>query len=245
MADDRGRVRGARGRAPAARRASTAPGRSRRPRQLTRARTRAETVVAATTELLGLSSTRRAAVLAAVLCALALTVSVPLRNYMAQRQELATVTAQQEALAARWTGLRRSGTGWPTLRRSRPGAVAPGRRRARCPTSCSSRRTVSHPPRIRRLTVCRGSSSCGARWKKARHRPPGCGEPGSASRRQWAGDRGGPGRRSRRPGHGRGAAGKASPCRARVAYRCPCSLPAVVQTAPRRTMAPRSPRCTT
>ncbi len=100
MADDRGRARGARGRAPAARRASTAPGRSRRPRQLTRARTRAETVVAATTELLGLSSTRRAAVLAAVLCALALTVSVPLRNYMAQRQELATVTAQQEALAA-------------------------------------------------------------------------------------------------------------------------------------------------
>ena len=57
-------------------------------------------VVAATTGLLGLSSTRRAAVLALVVCALALTVVVPLRNYVAQRQELAAVTAQQQALAA-------------------------------------------------------------------------------------------------------------------------------------------------
>jgi cell division protein FtsB len=46
------------------------------------------------------SSTRRAAVLALVVCALALTVVVPLRNYVAQRQELAAVTAQQRALAA-------------------------------------------------------------------------------------------------------------------------------------------------
>jgi len=44
------------------------------------------------------SSTRRAAVLALVVCALALTVVVPLRNYVAQRQELAAVTAQQQAL---------------------------------------------------------------------------------------------------------------------------------------------------
>jgi cell division protein FtsB len=57
-------------------------------------------VVAATTELLGVSSTRRAAVLALVVCALALTVVVPLRNYVAQRQELAAVSAQQRALAA-------------------------------------------------------------------------------------------------------------------------------------------------
>ena len=41
-----------------------------------------------------------AAVLALVVCALALTVVVPLRNYVAQRQELAAVTAQQQALAA-------------------------------------------------------------------------------------------------------------------------------------------------
>jgi cell division protein FtsB len=50
--------------------------------------------------MLGLSSTRRAAVLALVVCALALTVVVPLRNYVAQRQELAAVTAQQRALSA-------------------------------------------------------------------------------------------------------------------------------------------------
>lgn len=57
-------------------------------------------MVAATTGLLGLSSTRRAAILALVVCALALTVVVPLRNYVSQRQELAAVTQRQQALAA-------------------------------------------------------------------------------------------------------------------------------------------------
>lgn len=57
-------------------------------------------MVAATTGLLGLSSTRRAAILALVVCALALTVVVPLRNYVSQRQELAAVTQRQEALAS-------------------------------------------------------------------------------------------------------------------------------------------------
>ncbi len=66
--------------------------------KLTRSRPRG--VVAATTGMLGLSSTRRAAVLALVVCALALTVVVPLRNYVAQRQELAAVTEQQQTLAA-------------------------------------------------------------------------------------------------------------------------------------------------
>lgn len=66
--------------------------------KLTRSRPRG--VVAATTGLLGLSSTRRAAVLALVVCAIALTVVVPLRNYVAQRQELAAVSEQQRALAA-------------------------------------------------------------------------------------------------------------------------------------------------
>jgi cell division protein FtsB len=70
----------------------------RREPQLTRTRTRG--VVAATTGLLGLSSTKRAAILALVVCALALTVAVPLRNYVAQRQELAAVSDQQKALAA-------------------------------------------------------------------------------------------------------------------------------------------------
>lgn len=63
-------------------------------------RTRSRGVVAATTGMLGLSSARRAAILAVVVCALALTVAVPLRNYVAQRQELAAVSDQQDALAA-------------------------------------------------------------------------------------------------------------------------------------------------
>jgi cell division protein FtsB len=99
VAEERGRGRGERGRSPGPRRSgSAAPGRVKREPQLTRARSRAGTVVAATSDLLGLSSTRRAAVLALVVCALALTVVVPLRNYVAQRQELAAVTAQQRAL---------------------------------------------------------------------------------------------------------------------------------------------------
>ena len=102
MAEDRGRGRGERVRKPGARRAApAAPGRARRePPRLTHVRSRAGSVVAATTGLLGLSSTRRAAVLALVVCALALTVVVPLRNYVAQRQELAAVTAQQRRLTS-------------------------------------------------------------------------------------------------------------------------------------------------
>jgi cell division protein FtsB len=75
------------------------PRRRGREPQLTRGQ-RTRGVVAATTGFLGLSSTRRAAVLAIVVCALALTVAVPLRNYVAQRQELAAVSEQQRALAA-------------------------------------------------------------------------------------------------------------------------------------------------
>jgi cell division protein FtsB len=71
--------------------------REREPR-LTRQQTRG--VVAVTSDLLGLSSAKRAAILAMVVCAVALTVAVPLRNYVSQRQELAAVTEQQQALAA-------------------------------------------------------------------------------------------------------------------------------------------------
>jgi cell division protein FtsB len=63
-------------------------------------RAQPSTVVAATTKALGLSSTRRAAVLALVVCAVALTVVVPLRNFVAQRQELAAVDERQQVLAA-------------------------------------------------------------------------------------------------------------------------------------------------
>ncbi|ALE80439.1 septum formation initiator family protein [Pseudonocardia sp. DR1-2] len=50
--------------------------------------------------MLGLSSTKRAAILAIVVCALALTVAVPLHNFVAQRQELADVSDRQQALEA-------------------------------------------------------------------------------------------------------------------------------------------------
>jgi cell division protein FtsB len=46
-------------------------------------------------------------VVALVVCALALTVAVPLRNYVAQRQELAAVSEQQQALAAEVAQLQR------------------------------------------------------------------------------------------------------------------------------------------
>jgi cell division protein FtsB len=43
-------------------------------------------------------SARRAAVLAIVVCALALTLAVPLRTYLSQRQQLADTVAQREQL---------------------------------------------------------------------------------------------------------------------------------------------------
>jgi cell division protein FtsB len=49
--------------------------------------------------MLGVSSTRRAAVLALVVCALALSVAVPLRNFLGQRQELSRLQAEQRRLA--------------------------------------------------------------------------------------------------------------------------------------------------
>jgi cell division protein FtsB len=72
--------------------------RSREPRLSRVDRTRS--VVVATTGMFGVSSTRRAAILAVVVCALALTVVGPLRNYVTQRQDLAAITKQQQSLAA-------------------------------------------------------------------------------------------------------------------------------------------------
>ncbi|RZT83941.1 cell division protein FtsB [Pseudonocardia sediminis] len=135
MGDQRTAVRDGRGR-PAA--GGTRPRAARpqhpsggRPR-LTRARSRAGEVVARTTGLLGLSSTKRAAILAIVVCALALTVAVPLHNYVSQRQELARVTARQEALQAEVAALaaQRDTLSDPAevaaQARTRLGYVAPG-----------------------------------------------------------------------------------------------------------------------
>lgn len=50
--------------------------------------------------ILGLSTTRRAAVVATVVCALALSVAVPLRNYLSQRSEIEVTEQRQQELRA-------------------------------------------------------------------------------------------------------------------------------------------------
>jgi cell division protein FtsB len=92
----RGRVR----RTPRPRKDASASAPRRRDREPRITRTNPRSVVAVTTGLLGLSSAKRVAILALVVCAVALSVAVPLRNYVSQRQELAAVTEQQQALAA-------------------------------------------------------------------------------------------------------------------------------------------------
>lgn len=48
--------------------------------------------------MLGLSNTRRAAVVAIVVCALAFTIAVPLRTYLSQRSEVAAEQQRRTAL---------------------------------------------------------------------------------------------------------------------------------------------------
>ena len=55
----------------------------------------------------GVTSGRRAALLAVVVCVLVLSVSVPLRNYLDQRAELAAVYEQQHVLADKIAELER------------------------------------------------------------------------------------------------------------------------------------------
>jgi cell division protein FtsB len=55
----------------------------------------------------GVTSPRRAAMLAAVVCVLALSVAVPLRNYVAQRAEIAAVHEQQQVMADKVAELER------------------------------------------------------------------------------------------------------------------------------------------
>lgn len=81
-------------------RTGRADGRSTRPaarKPQSKARTRAG---AGTGGAFGMTGTRRAALLAMVVCALALSIAVPLRTYLAQREELREVNASQETLRA-------------------------------------------------------------------------------------------------------------------------------------------------
>ncbi|MGH4017026.1 MAG: FtsB family cell division protein [Pseudonocardiaceae bacterium] len=55
----------------------------------------------------GVTSPRRAAILALVVAAMVLTVAVPLRNYLSQRSELSAVHQQQEVLTDQVTELER------------------------------------------------------------------------------------------------------------------------------------------
>ena len=55
----------------------------------------------------GITSGRRAAMLAVVVCMLVLSMAVPLRNYLGQRAELAAVYEQQHILADKITELER------------------------------------------------------------------------------------------------------------------------------------------
>jgi len=89
-------------------------------------------VALATSGMLGVSSTRRAAILALVVCALALTVAVPLRNFLTQRQELSALQAKQRQLSSQVDELarRRDELDDPTQlqaeARDRLGYVRPG-----------------------------------------------------------------------------------------------------------------------
>lgn len=56
---------------------------------------------------MGITSGRRAALLAAVICVLMLSVTVPLRNYLGQRAELAAVYEQQHILTDKIAELER------------------------------------------------------------------------------------------------------------------------------------------
>jgi cell division protein FtsB len=55
----------------------------------------------------GITTARRAALLAALVCVLMLSVAVPLRNYVGQRAELAAVYEQQQILADKIAELER------------------------------------------------------------------------------------------------------------------------------------------
>src|SRR5882757_1176147 len=93
---------------------------------------RAHRMAVVTSGMLGVSSTRRAAILALVVCALALTVAVPLRNYLTQRQELSALQAKQRQLTSQVDDLarRRDQLDDPTQlqaeARDRLGYVRPG-----------------------------------------------------------------------------------------------------------------------
>ena len=113
---DRGRARGRRGgrddggsRSSRARRPASARRRTGADNaETTRSRLRrglAAKRASGAAKVLGMSTTRRAAVVAIVVCALAFTVAVPLRTYLSQRSEVRDQEAQQSQLQQQVTQL--------------------------------------------------------------------------------------------------------------------------------------------
>jgi cell division protein FtsB len=108
----RTRERGNRGRPTGSSRVRRADGVAARHPQRGRRDTRAETIrarlrrglsvkqAAGAARVLGMTTTRRAAVLAIVLCALAFTLAVPLRTYLSQRAEIKVQEQRQTELRA-------------------------------------------------------------------------------------------------------------------------------------------------
>ncbi|OQO92514.1 FtsB family cell division protein [Saccharomonospora piscinae] len=86
---ERGRSRSRRGGGKAGRSVPRRPRRVRRERRVARLRRLGAGRVADAAKALGLSTTRRAALVAIVVCALAFTIAVPLRTYFSQRADVA------------------------------------------------------------------------------------------------------------------------------------------------------------
>ncbi|RZQ63496.1 FtsB family cell division protein [Amycolatopsis suaedae] len=100
---ERGRSRG-RGRGRAGSTSARRPERERARREGRRARLRrglSAKRASGAAKVLGLSTTRRAAVVAIVVCALAFTIAVPLRTYLTQQSEVASQEQQQAQLRER------------------------------------------------------------------------------------------------------------------------------------------------
>ncbi|PXY26522.1 septum formation initiator [Prauserella sp. PE36] len=96
---ERGRARGRRGGGRAQSSSPRRPQRARREDRRSRLR-RGLTATRASgaAKVLGMSTTRRAAVVAIVVCALAFTIAVPLRTYLSQRADVAAEEARQAEL---------------------------------------------------------------------------------------------------------------------------------------------------
>ncbi|EHY88909.1 FtsB family cell division protein [Saccharomonospora azurea] len=102
---ERGRPRSRRGGGKEARSVPRRPGRVGRERRVARLRRLGAVRMADAAKALGLSTTRRAALVAIVVCALAFTIAVPLRTYLSQRADVAAHEREVERLEAEVDGL--------------------------------------------------------------------------------------------------------------------------------------------